>query len=72
MCYVILSQHNLLSGGTCAKVAKTIDSGAGFFIEEDDEDGEIIKQVTQQPGNVNVIERKAAQFSGFIFMFDPL
>ncbi|XP_062379690.1 DNA repair protein complementing XP-A cells [Sardina pilchardus] len=40
-------------GGTCAKVAKTVDSGAGFFIEDDDEeDGQIAKKVTQQPAPV--------------------
>lgn len=66
---ILSHQRNLhLSGGTCAKVTKTVDSGAGFFIEEDDEDGEIAKTVTQQPGNV----RKAKVSLVLFFMSDPL
>lgn len=42
----------LSSGATCAKVAKTIDSGAGFFIEEETaEDEQQEKRVVEQPGN---------------------
>lgn len=42
----------LPSGATCAKVAKTIDSGAGFFIEEETaEDEQQEKRVVQQPGD---------------------
>lgn len=41
-----------VEGATAAKVSKTIDSGAGFFIEEEgDLDGEqTIKKVVHQPG----------------------
>ena len=43
----------VVKGATSAKVAKTIDTGSGFFIDEDD-DGEqeqrVIK-VVHQPGN---------------------
>ncbi len=42
----------LSSGATCAKVAKTIDSGSGFFIEEETaEDEQQEKRVVEQPGN---------------------
>lgn len=41
-----------VEGATSAKVSKTVDSGAGFFIEEE-EDGEEelgTKRIVQQPG----------------------
>ncbi|XP_051762832.1 DNA repair protein complementing XP-A cells [Ctenopharyngodon idella] len=42
-----------VEGATCAKVAKTIDSGAGFFIEEETaEDEQQEKRVVQQPAPV--------------------
>ncbi|XP_077061283.1 DNA repair protein complementing XP-A cells [Siphateles boraxobius] len=42
-----------IEGATCAKVAKTIDSGAGFFIEEETaEDEQQEKRVVQQPAPV--------------------
>lgn len=43
-------------GATTAKVSKTIDSGGGFFIEEEeDADGEQkVKKVVHQPGGVFV------------------
>lgn len=39
-------------GATSAKVAKTIDSGAGFFIEEEDDGEEELrtKRIVHQPG----------------------
>lgn len=41
-----------LEGATTAKVSKTIDSGAGFFIdeEEDGEEEQKAKNVVHQPG----------------------
>uniref|UniRef100_A0A1A8MEF5 Xeroderma pigmentosum, complementation group A n=1 Tax=Nothobranchius pienaari TaxID=704102 RepID=A0A1A8MEF5_9TELE len=42
-----------VEGATSAKVSKTIDSGAGFFIEEEEGDGEQkVKQVMHQPAPV--------------------
>ncbi|XP_056442848.1 DNA repair protein complementing XP-A cells [Gadus chalcogrammus] len=42
-----------IEGSTSAKVAKTIDSGAGFFIEEEDEeDMQRVKPVVHQPAPV--------------------
>ena len=42
-----------IEGSTSAKVAKTIDSGAGFFIEEEDEeDMQRVKPVVHQPGGL--------------------
>ncbi|CAL8334087.1 unnamed protein product [Lota lota] len=42
-----------IEGSTSAKVAKTIDSGAGFFIEEEDEeDTQRVKPVVHQPAPV--------------------
>ena len=42
-----------IEGSTSAKVAKTIDSGAGFFIEEEDEeDTRRVKPVVHQPGGL--------------------
>lgn len=45
-----------VEGATSAKVAKTIDTGAGFFIEEE-EDGEEeqrVKSVVHQPGGLGL------------------
>ncbi|KAJ8399335.1 hypothetical protein AAFF_G00413730 [Aldrovandia affinis] len=39
-------------GGTGAKVARTIDSGGGFFIEEDGEEAQCVRKVVQQPAPV--------------------
>lgn len=37
-------------GGTSAKVAKTVDSGAGFFIEENEDEEPVVKKMTHEPG----------------------
>lgn len=41
-----------VEGATSAKVSKTIDSGAGFFIEEEDDGEEELstKRIVHQPG----------------------
>lgn len=41
-----------VEGATSAKVSKTIDSGAGFFIEEEEggEEEQITKRIVHQPG----------------------
>lgn len=41
-----------VEGATSAKVSKTIDSGAGFFIEEeeDGEDEQRTRKIVHQPG----------------------
>lgn len=41
-----------VEGSTSAKVSKTIDSGAGFFIEEEDDGKEELrtKRIVHQPG----------------------
>lgn len=40
-----------VEGATSAKVSRTIDSGAGFFIEEDDGEGEPrTRTIVHQPG----------------------
>ncbi|XP_028831466.1 DNA repair protein complementing XP-A cells [Denticeps clupeoides] len=42
-----------VEGGTCAKISKTIDSGAGFFIDEDDDvQDQMAKKVVHQPAPV--------------------
>ncbi|TRY85735.1 hypothetical protein DNTS_031918 [Danionella cerebrum] len=41
-----------LEGATSGKVAKTIDSGAGFFIEEDTAEEQQQKRIVQQPAPV--------------------
>uniref|UniRef100_A0A1A7Y0B6 Xeroderma pigmentosum, complementation group A n=1 Tax=Iconisemion striatum TaxID=60296 RepID=A0A1A7Y0B6_9TELE len=42
-----------VEGATSAKISKTIDSGAGFFIEEEEGEGEQnVKQVVHQPAPV--------------------
>ncbi|KAJ8272024.1 hypothetical protein COCON_G00108830 [Conger conger] len=43
---------NRPEGGTCAKVAKTIDSGAGFFIEEEEDEAQTVKKVVHKPAPV--------------------
>ncbi|XP_064193609.1 DNA repair protein complementing XP-A cells [Anguilla rostrata] len=44
--------YSVPEGGTCAKVAKTIDSGAGFFIEEEEEEAQAVKKVVHKPAPV--------------------
>lgn len=41
-----------VEGATSAKVSKTIDSGAGFYIEEEEggEEEQITKRIVHQPG----------------------
>ncbi|XP_063075489.1 DNA repair protein complementing XP-A cells [Engraulis encrasicolus] len=39
-------------GGTSAKVAKTVDSGAGFFIEENEDEEPVVKKMTHEPAPV--------------------
>ncbi|KAJ8339788.1 hypothetical protein SKAU_G00344210 [Synaphobranchus kaupii] len=47
-----LANRPYSEGGTCAKVAKTIDSGAGFFIEEEEEAAQMVKKVVHKPAPV--------------------
>lgn len=44
--------YSVPEGGTCAKVAKTIDSGAGFFIEEEEEEAQAVTKVVHKPAPV--------------------
>lgn len=47
--------EHLALGATCAKVAKTIDTGAGFFIEEETaEDEQQERRVVHQPGELYI------------------
>ncbi|RXM97882.1 DNA repair protein complementing XP-A cells-like [Acipenser ruthenus] len=44
--------YSVAEGGTSAKIQKTIDTGAGFFIEEEEEEQHKVEKVVHKPGPV--------------------